>query len=83
MSSARTPLMVPPRRTAKGWHRYEVMIRSFPSMADSIPMATASYSSRPTRKRSRIDWDSVGGSLRERVRGRKGGRSKGGKRREG
>lgn len=42
--------MVPPRRTAKGWQRYAVMMRSCSSMASSIPMATASCGRGATRK---------------------------------
>jgi hypothetical protein len=38
-----TPLTVPPRRTAKGWQRYEVMTRSSPSMAEHMPTETASW----------------------------------------
>lgn len=38
-----TPLTVPPRRTAKGWQRYDVMTRSSPSMAEHMPTETASW----------------------------------------
>lgn len=54
-SSARTPLTVPPRNTANGWHRYEVITRSSGVIADSIPTDTASCcdaSKAPRHKRS-------------------------------
>lgn len=46
-----TPLIVPPRRTAKGWQRYAVMILSSGLMAWCMPTETASCTACQERER--------------------------------
>ena len=62
-SSPMTPLMVPPRMTAKGWHRYAVIMRSSLVIACSRPTDTASWDYSEVRmgvcRLSSVDWISA------------------------